>query len=471
MTHSENTHFDLITIGGGSGGLAVAETAAQLGQRVAIVEVARMGGTCVNQGCVPKKIMWYAAHLSHASHDAQGFGIKVKHEGVQWSNLMKGRNSYVNDIVSYWDNYVDESGIQHINGYAHFLVSEKETHRIEVNGRIYTAEHIVIATGGQPIIPSIPGAELGITSDDFFMLDKHPKRIALIGGGFIGVELSGVMNTLESDVTLYAREDHLLGHFDPMLGKVLMKEMSQQGVQLIMQADISALHQTDNGIAIVNGNQKETFDVVIWAIGRKPNTSGLNLSNANIQVQSNGIIPVDAYENTNITGIYAIGDITGRPALTPVAVDAGRKLAARLFNQQPDAKVDYEKIPSVVFSHPPIATMGMTECKARDTFGDNINIYETRFTPMRYALSVHKSTTAMKLICAGDNEQVVGIHLIGDGVDEMLQGFAVAITMGATKADFDATMAIHPTSSEELVTLKKSDEVINNDCIDLKEAS
>jgi glutathione-disulfide reductase len=470
MNTSKNNHFDLITIGGGSGGLAVAETAAQLGRKVAIVEVARMGGTCVNQGCVPKKVMWYAAHLAHASHDAQGFGIKVQREGINWSHLMEGRNDYVNDIVSYWDNYVDDSGIKHINGYGHFVGTNEGIHQIEVNGEIYTAEHTVIATGGQPMIPPIPGAELGITSDDFFLLDKHPKRIALIGGGFIGVELSGVMNTLESSVSLYAREKSLLEHFDPMVGEVLMQEMTHQGVQLHMQADISALRQTDDGIEISNGDEKNTFDVVIWAIGRKPNTSGLNLTEIGVEVNNNGIVTVDAYENTNVSGIYAIGDITGRPALTPVAVDAGRKLAARLFNGEVDAKVDYDKIPSVVFSHPPIATMGMTECKARHVFDEKVSIYKTSFTPMRYALSAHKSTTAMKLICAGESEQVVGIHLIGDGVDEMLQGFAVAITMGATKADFDATMAIHPTSSEELVTLKEP-YADNVDCLELKKAS
>ena len=466
-----NKQFDLITIGGGSGGLAVAETAAQSGKRVAIVEAARMGGTCVNQGCVPKKVMWYAAHLAHANNDAQGFGIKVQRDGIDWLQLTQGRNDFVDDIVNYWDSYVDESGIEHINGYGRFVESSGGKHHIEVNGEIYSAEHVVIATGGQPMVPPIPGAELGITSDDFFRLEKHPKRIALIGGGFIGVELSGVMNTLESNVSLYAREERLLAHFDPMVSNVLMEEMSRQGVELNMQANISELRQTDEGIEVVNGEQKNTYDVVIWAIGRAANTRSLNLSVAGVDVQDNGIIPVDAYENSTIPGIYAIGDITGRPALTPVAVDAGRKLAARLFNDQHEAKVDYDKIPSVVFSHPPIATMGMSECKARQVFADAVTIYQTSFTPMRYALAAHKSTTAMKLVCAGIEEKVVGIHLIGDGVDEMLQGFAVAITMGATKADFDATMAIHPTSSEELVTLKNAQPDVMAECEQLKMAS
>ncbi len=471
MKQTASRHFDLITIGGGSGGLAVAETAAQAGKKVAIVEVARMGGTCVNQGCVPKKVMWYAAHLTHANNDADGFGINVQRDGINWTRLTRGRDNYVNDIVKYWDSYVDDSGIEHINGYGHFVETIDGVHRIEVNGEIYSAEHIVIATGGQPMVPPVPGAELGITSDDFFMLEEHPKRIALIGGGFIGVELSGMMNTLESSVSIYAREARLLESFDPMVGKVLMEEMSRQGVQLNMQADISALKQTDDGIAIINGDQKQTFDVVIWAIGRAPNTRTLNLAAAGINVQNNGMIPVDEYENTNIAGIYAIGDITGRPALTPVAVDAGRKLAARLFNNQPDARVDYDNIPSVVFSHPPIASMGMTECKAREVFTDIVTVYQTSFTPMRYALSAHKSTTAMKLVCAGVEEKIVGIHLIGDGVDEMLQGFAVAITMGATKADFDATMAIHPTSSEELVTMKGAQKTVMAECEPLQQAS
>ncbi len=454
MHNSKHKHFDVIAIGGGSGGLAVAEKAAQYGKKVAIIEVANMGGTCVNQGCVPKKVMWYAANLSHAIHDAQGFGFNTQHNGVNWTQLTQGRNEYVNDIVKYWDQYIDSNGIVHINGYGKFIKTEQGIHFLEVNGQQYSAEHVVIATGGKPIIPSIPGAHYGITSDDFFTLKEHPKRIALIGGGFIGVELSGVMNTLESEVNIYAREDRLLENFDPMLGNVLMTEMSRQGITLNMKADITALNKTSKGIEVVNGNERKVFDIVIWAIGRAANTRELNLSGVGVYVNNNGVIPVDAYENTNVKGIYAIGDITGRVALTPVAVDAGRKLAERLFNNVPTARVNYDQIPSVVFTHPPIATMGMTESRAKQIYGNSVKVYETSFTPMRFALSDNKSTTAMKLVCVGEIERIVGIHLIGEGVDEMLQGFAVAITMGATKADFDATMAIHPTSSEELVTMK-----------------
>ena len=465
-----NNHFDLITIGGGSGGLAVAETAAQLGQRVAIIETSRMGGTCVNQGCVPKKVMWYAAHLAQASADANGFGISVKRENIDWQKLTNQRNDYIDDIVEYWNSYIDDNGIQHINGYAQFTQSYNNTHAVTVNSQMYTADRIVIATGGKPIVPPLPGAELGITSDDFFKLPQQPKKIAIIGGGFIGVELAGLMNALGTEVDLYAREDRLLETFDPMLGNALMVKMAEQNIQLNMGANVTALQQTDDGIVVFDDEQKsQAYDAVIWAVGRAANTKNLNLAAANIMVNKDGTIPVDDYENTNISRIYAIGDITGRPALTPVAVDAGRKLATRLYDNQTFSCVDYKNIPSVVFSHPPIATMGITEDEAKEIYANNVSIYDTSFIPMRYALSEHKSTTSMKLICAGDKETIVGIHLIGDSVDEMLQGFAVAITMGATKADFDATMAIHPTSGEELVTLKAASRkhIHDNDCMDI----
>jgi glutathione reductase (NADPH) len=445
-------HFDLITIGGGSGGLAVARKAAEFGKRVAMVEGARLGGTCVNNGCVPKKLMWYAANLAQATDDAPGFGIPASRQVTDWQALIRGREAYIERINQNWHKQVTRHGIAPITGYARFV----DRHTVEINGCQYTAEHIVIATGGQAIVPRVPGAELGITSDGFFQLPSQPRRAAVIGGGYIGVELSGVLRALGSEVTIVALEDRVLEIFDQMISDVLMGEMQKQGIHMRLGFQVTGLEQTAHGIVIhgADGNSVDGFDTVIWAVGRRPNTRTLNLQAAGVHTLDNGIIPVDDYQNTNVAGIYAIGDITGKAPLTPAAIAAGRKLAERLFNDRLRARLDYHNIPSVVFAHPPVATVGLTEAQARIQYGENVTVYETRFTPMRYALAQHKSDTAMKLVCAGPDELVVGVHLVGDNVDEMLQGFAVAVKMGASKADFDNTVAIHPTSAEELVTMK-----------------
>lgn len=448
-------HYDLIVIGGGSGGLAVAEKAAQFGQKVAVIEGYRMGGTCVNNGCVPKKIMWYAANLAHAVDDANDFGIPTTRGKTDWEKLTSARENYIRNINQYWNGYVKEKGIEHIEGYARFI----DNNTIEVNKQQYQSSHIVIATGGKPIVPPVPGAELGITSDGFFQLTEQPKRVAVIGGGYIGVELSGVLRALGSDVSIIALEDRVMERFDPMISEILTNEMKQQGIRLHTGFQVNALSKSAEGIMITSKDEQRLagYDTVIWAVGRSPNTRYLNLESAGVNTERNGMIPVDEYENTNVNGIYAVGDITGKMALTPVAIAAGRKLAERLFNGKADSKVDYENIPSVVFSHPPIATVGISEAEARQQYGTEVTIYKSDFTPMRHALSNHGVTTAMKLVCVGSNEKVVGIHLIGDNVDEMLQGFAVAVKMGATKADFDNTIAIHPSSAEELVTMRVAD--------------
>ena len=445
--------YDLIVIGGGSGGLAVAETAAQLGQTVALIEANKIGGTCVNNGCVPKKIMWYAANLAQAIDDAGAFGIEASRGKTDWRKLVNERERYIANINDYWDGYVTASGIDRIDGYAAFV----DATTVAVDGERYSAQHIVIATGGQPIVPPVPGAELGITSDGFFELREQPKRVAVIGGGYIGVELSGVLRALGSEVTLIAMENRILERFDAMIGEVLENEMRQQGINLRTSFQVGALVDGAGGINVesIDGASVDGFDTVIWAVGRRGNTGTLNLEAAGLEASRSGIISVDEFENTRVPGIYAIGDITGKAALTPVAIAAGRKLGARLFGHKTSARVDYRNIPSVVFSHPPVGTVGQTEDEAREQYGDqSVTVYKSTFTPMRHALSAHGVTTAMKMICAGDQEQVVGIHLIGDGADEILQGFAVAVKMGATKADFDNTIAIHPTSAEELVTMK-----------------
>lgn len=445
-------HFDLIAIGGGSGGLAVAEKAAQFGKRVALIEGAKLGGTCVNVGCVPKKVMWYAANLASAVADAPDYGVQVQAGGFDWSKLVAGRNRYIADINGYWDGYVERLGLTRIDGFARFI----DARTVAVGDQHYTADHIVIATGGRPIVPRMPGAELGITSDGFFALEEQPKRVAIIGGGYIGVELAGVLSALGTEITIVALEDRMLALFDPLISETLAENMKLHGIDMHLQFEVAGIERDEQGLVLAarDGQRLTGFDQVIWAVGRAPNTRDLNLDAAGITVERSGVIPTDAYQNTTVPGIYAIGDIAGREPLTPVAIAAGRRLAERLFNDKPDLKLDYDNVPTVVFAHPPIGKVGLTEPEARERYGDTLTIYETSFTPMRYSLNAHGPKTAMKLVCAGEDEKVVGIHLIGDGVDEMMQGFGVAVKMGATKADLDNTVAIHPCSAEELVTLK-----------------
>ena len=447
-------HYDLIAIGAGSGGLAVAEQAAGYGKKVAVIDGGHIGGTCVNNGCVPKKVMWYAAQLAHAVDDASDFGIPASRGDADWTRLVNAREQYIGNINQYWNDYVDDNGIDYITGYARFV----DASTVVVNDLHYTADHIVIATGSQPIVPPLPGAELGITSDGFFELSKLPRKVAVIGGGYIGVELSGMLHALGSEVSLFAMEDRVLDQFDVMISEELQTQMQTQGIAVYTAFQVNALTASASGVAVhsVDQQQLDGFGTVIWAVGRRPNTQRLDLASAGVAMQPNGVIPVDDHGNTNISGIYAVGDVTGNTALTPVAIAAGRKLADRLFNNKVYSRVSYENIPTVVFAHPPIASIGLSESEARQRYANNVTVYTSHFTPMRYALSEHGASTAMKLVCAGNNEKVIGIHLIGDGVDEMLQGFAVAVNMGATKADFDRTIAIHPSSAEELVTMKSA---------------
>lgn len=452
-------HYDLIAIGGGSGGLAAAETAAKFGKKAAVVDPGLLGGTCVNNGCVPKKVMWHAASLAHDIEHAGDFGIAVSKSDINWKKLVEGRDNYISNINQYWGNYVEESGIDHIPGTAQFV----DNSTLEVNGQHFSADHIVISTGSQPIVPRLPGAELGITSDDFFNLTRRPAKVAVIGGGYIGVELSGVLNALGSDVSLIALEETILEQFDSVISETLTSEMDKQGIKLYPGFEVTRLEDNEDGIRVIGNHNDslEGFDTVIWAVGRNAKTQALNLPATDIRMSSTGYIEVDEYQNTSIEHVYAIGDVTGKVPLTPVAIAAGRRLAARLFDDKPDLKVDYDNVPTVVFSHPPVATVGLTENRARQMHGKDISVYETDFTPMRYALSEDGVKTAMKLVCHGDDEKIVGIHIIGDGADEMLQGFAVAVKMGARKSDLDNTIAIHPSSAEELVTMKVANKIVN----------
>ena len=452
-----DNHFDLIAIGGGSGGLSTPEWAARYyGKKCAVIESKALGGACVNVGCVPKKVMWFAAHHAHSLETARDFGFDVTNNGHDWQKLIAGRQQYIDGIHGWYDTFMDDLGITHIQGHAKFI----DEHTVEVAGQQYTADHILISTGSKPFVLPVPGAELGITSDGFFDLQERPEHVCIIGGGYIGVELAGVLNALGSKVCLTMRtyDEDFIPQFDCTLREVLMEEMVKAGVRIEPgNSSIDSLSKEDDGTLTLhwgNGERLDGFDTVIWAVGRSPNIDGLELDAAGIEYDERSFIPTDEYQNTNVDGVYAVGDVTGRIALTPVAIAAARRLADRLFGNQPERKLDYDLIPSVVFSHPPMGTIGMTEQEAMEKHPATAKIYQSRFSPMAYSLSEHKVNMALKLVCIGPDEKVVGCHIIGDSADEMLQGFAVAIKMGATKADFDNTLAIHPTSSEELVTLR-----------------
>ncbi len=451
---NQQKHFDIISIGGGSGGIATAIRAASHGATCAVIENKTLGGTCVNVGCVPKKVMWFASQVAETLDIAKDYGFDCKTLGFDWKTLVTHREQYITRINHWYHSYLEKNNVAHIQGFASFV----DNHTIQVDDTIYTADHIVIATGGLPLIPDVPGAELGIDSDGFFALEKQPKKVAVIGAGYIAVELAGVLHGLGSDTTLMVRKDSPLRNFDPLLTQTLVDYINtQQGLTLLTHHIPCKLTQSSNDNSITihceNGEIVSGFDCVIWAIGRKPHTEQLKLQQTEIIVDEQGYIPSDKYQNTNISGIYSLGDVCGKAPLTPVAVAAGRRLANRLFTEDKTAHIDYQNIPTVVFSHPPIGTVGLTEPEAKKQYG-KMKVYQSQFNPMFTAITQKSQPTAMKLITVGEEETIVGCHIIGMGADEILQGFAVAIKMGATKQDFDNTIAIHPTSAEELVTMK-----------------
>ncbi|MFT5699885.1 MAG: glutathione reductase (NADPH) [Desulforhopalus sp.] len=446
--------FDYICIGGGSGGIASANRAAMYGQNVALIEAKHMGGTCVNVGCVPKKAMWYGAQVAETiGKYATDYGFDVTLNKFDWKTLVANRQAYIERIHASYDKVLAANKVTVINGFAEFL----DSNTVEVNGVQHTAEHILIATGGRPTIPNIPGAELGIDSNGFFELQEQPKRVAVVGAGYIAVELAGMLHSLGSETHLVVRKQSPLRTFDPMLVDTLMELMAKDGLTLHTHSipkQVSKLK--DNTIRVDFENDLSlVVDCLIWAIGREPATDNINLQVAGVETDGRGYIKVDEFQNTTTKGIYAVGDNIGKVELTPVAVKAGRQLSERLFNNKPEAKMDYDMVPTVVFSHPPIGTIGLTEPEAVEKYGqENIKVYNSSFAAMYTAVTTHRQMTRMKLICEGPKERVIGLHGIGYAMDEILQGFGVAIKMGATKADFDACVAIHPTSGEEYVTMR-----------------
>lgn len=447
-------HYDYIAIGGGSGGIASVNRAAMHGKKCALIEAKEIGGTCVNVGCVPKKVMWYAAHIADAiRHYSSDYGFNAEIERFDWATLVKNRSAYIDRIHASYETSLDRNKVDVIAGFGRFV----DTRVVEVDGERMTADHILIATGCRPSRPDIPGAEHGIDSDGFFALREMPARTAIIGGGYIAVELAGVLNALGSQTHLFVRKNTSMRHLDPLLSDTLVEVMKSDGPTLHTHAIPKAIHKNPDGSLTLQleGGESYTADCIVWAIGREPHTDDLNIRVTGVDIDDRGYVIVDKYQNTTVPGIYAVGDITGLLDLTPVAVAAGRRLSERLFNNKPHEHLDYNNVPTVVFSHPPIGTVGLTEPEARMKYGDDgVKVYQATFTSMYSAVTQHRQPARMKLVCVGPDEKIVGIHGIGSGMDEILQGFAVALKMGATKRDFDNTVAIHPTAAEEFVTMR-----------------
>ena len=442
--------FDLFTIGGGSGGVRASRFAAQYGARVAIAEGRDWGGTCVNVGCIPKKLMSYSAHFHEDFADARGFGWQVSGYRHDWHALIGAKDQEIARLNDVYRKILDGARVERMDGYA----SIEDAHTVRVNGSSYSAAHILVATGGRPSLPAIPGKELGITSDEFFHLPAVPERSVVLGGGYIAVELASILNGLGSAVTLVYRGTQLLRGMDGELGGFLVEEMRKKGVTIVLGNNIAAIASGAGGakeVRLTDGSVI-TADCVLFATGRHANTAGLGLEQAGVNLQDSGAVRVDQHFTTNVPSIHAIGDVIDRVALTPVALAEGMVVAARLFAQG-QRDISYDNIPTAVFSHPNVATVGLSEEAARQKFAQ-LRIFKSEFKALKHTLSGSTERTFMKLVVDAESDRVLGVHMVGAEAGEIVQGFAVALQCGATKAQFDATIGIHPTSAEEFVTMR-----------------
>ena len=446
--------YDLAVIGGGSGGLAGAFRAAAHGAKVVLLEPGEFGGTCVNVGCVPKKAMWLAAELAQRIDLASRLGFDLQPSALDWKEFIVHRQRYIAGIHDSYRKRLDTAGIVHLPCRGHFV----DAHTVETHeGLRVTAAHVLIATGGKPKRPDIPGAELGMVSDDFFNLCAPPPRVAIVGGGYIAVELAGVLQALGSRVEMFVRGKQLLDAFDREMVADLSENLRQHGIQVHFDYQLASVRaEGEHQLRLVHelGMPTGPFDSLIFATGRSPNSASLGLQAVGVEVDAKGHVVVDGRQDTTAGRVHAVGDVTARPALTPVAIAAARRLMDRLFGGDAHARLDYDNIATVVFSHPPLGMVGLGEEQARERHGDAVKTYTARFRPMLHALADSPQRSLFKLVCVGEEERVVGIHLLGEGADEILQGFAVALKKGITKRDLDDTMAIHPTSAEEVVLMR-----------------
>ena len=445
--------YDLFVIGAGSGGVRAARMSAGYGARVAVAEEFRVGGTCVIRGCVPKKLFVYASHYAELFEEAGGFGWRVGAAEFDWPTLLANKDAEIDRLNGIYIKNLEASGVE-ILPYRAELV---DAQTVLVDGREVSAERVLIAVGARPFIPDIPGRAHAITSNEAFHLDVLPPSITIVGGGYIAVEFAGIFNGLGVETTLVYRGEEILRGFDDEVRTHVHTEMAKKGITIKTQNDISEIVQTRNGydLTFVDGTQAGT-GLVMYATGRVPNTAGLGLENAGVKMGMGGEVPVDAYSQTNIASVYAVGDVTARAQLTPVAIREGAAFAETVYNDNP-SKVDHSIIPTAVFSQPPIGTVGLTEAEARAATqaGEGVDIYASVFRPMKHTLSGSEEKTLMKLIVCRETDKVLGLHIVGPDSGEMIQAFGVAVTMGATKAQFDATIAVHPTAAEELVTFKQ----------------
>ncbi|GAK48081.1 glutathione reductase [Secundilactobacillus oryzae JCM 18671] len=449
----ETESFDYIVIGGGSAGISSANRAAERGAKVVLFEPNEIGGTCVNVGCIPKKAMWQAASMLIESKLSSAYGLSLTSDPIDFGHFVTERTAYIDRIHGSYFSGLDGNGVTHLKQAARFV----DNHTVEAGGVRYTTDHILIATGGKPKRPDIEGGELGITSDGFFDLATLPKRIVIVGSGYIATEFAGTLQTLGSEVTLLLREDRLLPRFDDMLSDEITSRYRDTINVITGEEAVKATQKADQFVIETQTGRLIQTDQILWAIGRTPNTASIGLEHTDVALKASGAIKVDKFQNTTAKGIYAVGDIVDIKNLTPAAIAAGRRLSERLFNHRDDDYLDYSEVATVIFTHPEIGSVGLTEEEAVAKFGhDQISVYESSFFPEKYALAGSGRKNHFKIVCAGETEKVVGMHGIGDEMSEILQGFAVAFHMGATKRDLDRTVALHPTNAEEFVTMKKS---------------
>ena len=442
--------YNLFVIGAGSGGVRAARMSASYGARVGIAEDRYLGGTCVNVGCVPKKLLVYASHVSEEIHNAKGFGWDIDHISYDWSKLIKNKNTEIQRLNGIYKNLLENTGVDIINGRATII----DAHTVEIGTMKYSAEKILIATGGWPSVPDIPGKKYIISSNEAFFLESLPKKIIIVGGGYIAVEFAGIFNGLGVETTLIHRGSLFLRGFDQDLRSMLAEEMQKKGIEIIFNVNIKKIDKADKQLVAYfeDGTQLEA-DQIMYATGRKPMTENLGLENVGIEINKKNAIKINDDYQTNIPSIYAIGDVTDRINLTPVALAEGMALAKRFFANEKKV-VNYSNIPTCVFSQPSLGTVGLTEEQARKKYVD-IDIYKSRFTPMKYSLSDNNEKTMMKMIVEKKTNRVIGVHMIGPDAGEIIQGIGIAMKAGASKQDFDSTIGIHPTAAEEFVSMRE----------------
>jgi len=445
----EKRDYDLFVIGAGSGGVRAARVAAAHGARVGICEHSRVGGTCVIRGCVPKKLLSYAAHFAEEFEDAAGFGWTVAETRFSWPRLIEAKDREIDRLNGVYLRLLSDSGVRLYESHGRFL----DAHRVQVGGEIISAEKILVAAGGRPWVPDIPGSEHGITSDEAFHLGELPGRVLIVGGGYIACEFAGIFNGLGTKVIQVYRGPMILRGFDEDVRRALGDEMAARGVAFRFNREVMEINRRkDQYQVMLDDGKTEDVDCVMFATGRVPNSAGLGLPDAGVEVRADGSIPVDEYSRTSVENIFAVGDITSRVNLTPVAIHEGHAFADTEFGGRP-RMVDHEFIPSAVFSQPQVGTVGFPEEQARTHFGE-IDVYRSEFRPMKHTLSGRVEKTMMKLIVERGGGKVVGLHIVGQDAPEIVQGFAVAVKSGLRKDQFDATIGIHPTAAEELVTMR-----------------